>query len=71
MLRGGRTVNHFTRHAPGAKENPLDTAGVNAKARDLMAPVIGARRTDAVIERINGLEQLSSIGELVALLPSQ
>ena len=51
-LRDGRTVSHFTRHAPGTKENPLDTAGVNAKARGLMAPVLGARRTAAVIERV-------------------
>ena len=55
-LRDGRTVSHFTRHAPGTKENPLDTAGVNAKARSLMAPVLGARRTAAVIERVNALE---------------
>ena len=33
-MRDGRTVSHFTRHAPGTKENPLDTAGVNAKARE-------------------------------------
>ena len=51
-LRDGRTVSHFTRHAPGTKENPLDTAAVNAKAKSLMAPVIGARRTAAVIERV-------------------
>ena len=43
-LRDGRTVSHFTRHAPGTKENPLDTEGVNAKARDLMAPVLGDAR---------------------------
>jgi hypothetical protein len=24
-LRDGRTVSHFTRHAPGTKENPLDS----------------------------------------------
>jgi 2-methylcitrate dehydratase PrpD len=68
MLRGGRTVDHFTRHAPGTKENPLDTAGVNAKARALMTPVLGARRTDAVIERVNGLDQLRSVRELARLL---
>src|SRR5881409_4143221 len=26
-LRDSRIVSHFTRHAPGTKENPLDTAG--------------------------------------------
>jgi len=69
-LRDGRTVSHFTRHAPGTKENPLDTAGVNAKARALMTPELGASRTNAVIERINTLEQLRSIRELAKLLAS-
>jgi 2-methylcitrate dehydratase PrpD len=67
-MRDGRTVSHFTRHAPGTKENPLDTAGVTAKARDLMIPVIGARRTDAVIERVNSIEKLRSVRELASLL---
>ena len=68
QLRDGRVVSHFTRHAPGTKENPLDTAGVNAKARSLMAPVLGARRCETVIERVNGLEQLSSVRDLAVLL---
>jgi 2-methylcitrate dehydratase PrpD len=67
-LRDGRTVSQFTRHAPGTKENPLDRAGVTSKARDLMAPVIGSRRTEAVIDRVNRLEQLRSIRELANLL---
>ena len=67
-LRDGRTVSHFTRHAPGTKENPLDTAGVVAKARNLMLPVIGASRTNEVIDRINALEQLRSVRELANLL---
>jgi 2-methylcitrate dehydratase PrpD len=67
-LRDGRTVSHFTKHAPGTKENPLDTAQVVAKARELMIPVIGARRTNAVIDRVNALEQLKSVRELASLL---
>ena len=43
-LRDGRKVSHFTRHAPGTKENPLDTEAVNTKVRGLMAPVLGAER---------------------------
>jgi hypothetical protein len=61
-------VNRFTRHAPGTKENPLDTAGVNAKARSLMEPVIGARRTAAVIERVHALDTVTDVRDLVALL---
>ena len=67
-LRDGRTVSHFTRFAPGTKENPLDTVRVTAKARELMLPVIGARRTDAVIERVTALEKLRSVRELASLL---
>ncbi len=67
-LTGGRTVNHFTRHAPGTKENPLDTAGVNAKVRDLMEPVLGAQKTQALIAQINTLETLDDIRKLRPLL---
>ena len=67
-LRDGRTVSHFTRYAPGTKENPLDTAGVTAKARELMTPVIGTRRTSDVINRVSAIEQLRSVRELANLL---
>jgi 2-methylcitrate dehydratase PrpD len=70
-LRDGRTVSHFTEHPPGTKENPLDTAAVNAKARSLMTPVIGAGRTEAVIERANDLDRLGKIDELIALLATR
>jgi 2-methylcitrate dehydratase PrpD len=67
-LRDGRTVSHFTRFAPGTKENPLDTAAVAAKARSLMAPVLGAQRCEQVIERVNALESLTSVRDLMRLL---
>jgi 2-methylcitrate dehydratase PrpD len=69
-LRDGRTVTHFTRHAPGTKENPLDTAGVNAKARSLMAPVLGAERTEGLIAQVNALENLDDVRKLRPLLTS-
>ena len=67
-LRDGRTISHLTRHAPGTKENPLDTEGVAAKARSLIAPVLGDQRCGEVIARINALETLSSIRDLASLL---
>ncbi|HJZ77682.1 MAG TPA: hypothetical protein VKE51_38400, partial [Vicinamibacterales bacterium] len=66
-LRDGRTVTHFTRHAPGTKENPLYTAGVAAKARTLIAPGLGDQRCELVITRINTLES-ASVRDLVRLL---
>jgi 2-methylcitrate dehydratase PrpD len=65
VLKDGRTVSRHTRFPPGAKENPLDTEAVNAKARDLMGPVLGAERTEAAIRRLNALERVDDVGELV------
>jgi 2-methylcitrate dehydratase PrpD len=67
-LRDGRTVNHFTPHAPGTKENPLTTEQVARKARELISPVLGSTKTEALIQRVNTLDQLRSIREMVALL---
>jgi 2-methylcitrate dehydratase PrpD len=68
VLDDGRTVSHFTRHAPGTKENPLDTESVNAKARLLMEPVIGASKTEELIRRVNALESLANARELQRFL---
>src|SRR5215468_9765978 len=47
VLMDGRTISRHTRFPPGTKENPLDTEALNAKARDLMGPVLGSQRTEA------------------------
>lgn len=67
-MTDGRKVNHFTRFPPGTKENPLSTEAVNAKARDLITPVLGASKTEKLIERINHLEKVNDIRQLRALL---
>jgi 2-methylcitrate dehydratase PrpD len=64
----GRKVNHFTRHAPGTKENPLGTARVNEKARSLMAPILGAAKTEELIKRVHAIEQMANVRELMPLL---
>jgi 2-methylcitrate dehydratase PrpD len=67
-LMDGRTVEHVTRFPPGTKENPLSTEAVNAKARDLMTPVIGASKTSKLIEMINHLETLKDVRMLRPLI---
>lgn len=67
-LRDGRKVSHFTRHAPGTKENPLSTERVNEKARNLIAPVLGAQKTEELIKRVHAIEQVSNVRELMPLL---
>ena len=63
-LDGGRRENLFVSHAPGTPENPLDTAGVNAKVRSLFEPVLGAERSETLIERVNALEDVEDIRDL-------
>jgi 2-methylcitrate dehydratase PrpD len=66
-LTDGRKLEHFTRYPPGTKEAPLDTAAVSAKARDLMLPVLGAARTDKLIQRLTTLETVDNIRALAPL----
>jgi 2-methylcitrate dehydratase PrpD len=67
-LSDGRTVRHFTKHPPGTKENPLSAEAVAAKARDLMAPVLGKARADAVIARVDTIEDVRDARDLVRLM---
>ena len=64
-LRDGRQLSHFTRFAPGTKENPLDAEGVNAKVRDLMAPVVGVQRSDQIIRSVHAIETVKDMRVLI------
>jgi 2-methylcitrate dehydratase PrpD len=68
VLKGGRELSHFTPHAFGTKQNPMPTEVVNEKARNLLEPVLGPRRTESIIQRVNGLESVSDIKELMPFL---
>jgi hypothetical protein len=46
----------------------MESKSVNAKVRDLLEPVLGPSRTEAVIERVNGLEGVVNVQELLPLL---
>ena len=67
-LKDGRTVEHFTPHAYGTKENPMSTEDVNAKARSLLAPVLGDRKTEVIISSVNSLESIEDVRELIPFL---
>ena len=68
FLKDGRKLEHFTPHAYGTRENPMSTQDVNAKARLLLEPVLGTQRTESLIERVNNLEQVPDVRELLPLL---
>ena len=68
VLKDGRTLSHFTHHAYGTKQNPIETESVNAKTRILMEPVVGTSRTEEVIQQVHGLEDVANILELMPFL---
>lgn len=67
-LRDGKTIRHFTSHAPGTKENPMSTEQVNSKALHLMEPVLGAERTEKLIKQVNSLEDIENVREILPSL---
>jgi 2-methylcitrate dehydratase PrpD len=68
VLKDGRTLSQFTPHAYGTKQNPMESESVNAKARDLLEPILGPSRTERIIERINDLQGVANVQELLPFL---
>jgi 2-methylcitrate dehydratase PrpD len=67
-MQGGRRWVHRTRAVRGTPENPMDRQEVEAKARDLLAPVLGVERARTLIGELGRIEQLSSVRSLRPLL---
>lgn len=66
--RDGRALRHATPAVRGTPGNPMSRDEVAAKARDLMAPILGGDRTAALVERIWSLEEVRDARELRELL---
>jgi 2-methylcitrate dehydratase PrpD len=64
----GRKLSHRTRAVLGTPHNPMTEEQVEAKARDLMAPVLGEGQTEALIAALRNLETLDDVRELRPLL---
>ena len=63
--------NTYTKHVDsvrGTEANPMTSDEVKAKARELMTPVLGAAKTEKLIERIFAIESVRDIRELRPLL---
>jgi len=67
-LNDGTKLTERVESVRGTPENPMTRDEVVAKARDLMAPVLGAAQTTSLIEKLLSLETLKSIRELRPLL---
>ncbi|MGA0034033.1 MAG: MmgE/PrpD family protein [Burkholderiales bacterium] len=68
VTRDGRWLRHHTKAVRGTAANPMPRAEVETKARDLLLPVIGARRTTRLIDMVWNIEKLHDARRLRPLL---
>ncbi|MGV3629498.1 MAG: MmgE/PrpD family protein [Betaproteobacteria bacterium] len=66
--RDGRRLRHHTRAVRGTAANPMPRAEVEAKARDLLLPVIGPRRAARLIDTVWNIERVRDARVLRPLL---
>jgi 2-methylcitrate dehydratase PrpD len=63
-LRDGRTLKHYTYAARGSSYNPMSREDENVKCRDLLAPVLGKRRAQSLIDTVWRVEKVKDVREL-------
>jgi 2-methylcitrate dehydratase PrpD len=66
--KDGRVLTHRTTVVRGTSGNPMSAQEVEAKALDLMVPVLGAGRTNELIAAVGNLESLETVTRLRPLL---
>jgi 2-methylcitrate dehydratase PrpD len=67
-LKDGRELAHHTRAVRGTPENPMTRAEVEAKALDLLVPVLGRARSAKLCAAIWGVEKIHDLRSLRTLL---
>ncbi|MEK9803832.1 MAG: MmgE/PrpD family protein [Curvibacter sp.] len=67
VLKDGRQVHVFVKHAIGSLENPMTDAMLESKFHDLSDPVLGQGRTDALIATCWKLAGTADVRTLTAL----
>ena len=60
----GRALKRHVPHVRGTTNNPMTRAEVDAKAADLMMPVLGAERARALIDAVWEIEALADLRDL-------
>jgi len=68
ILNDGKTLSERVEAVRGTADNPMPRAEIIAKARDLIAPVLGGDKTQKLIDRVFALESVKNILELRPLL---
>ena len=68
QLSRGRRLRHHTKAVRGTAENPMTRAEVEAKAYDLVAPVLGRERARRLCTAILNVQAMRDVRELRPLL---
>ena len=63
-LKDGRVLNHQTMAAKGSSENPLTPAEENDKALDLIVPILGKRKAEALLKALWDFEKITDVRTL-------
>ncbi|MCB1744866.1 MAG: MmgE/PrpD family protein, partial [Gammaproteobacteria bacterium] len=61
LTTDGRSLSHSTPAVRGTPDNPMTREEVELKARDLIAPILGAGRADELIASIRDLDALDDV----------
>ena len=64
----GERFSHHTRAVRGSATNPMSREEIAAKCRDLFTPVLGRRRSEALIRMVWNIERLGDVRALRPLL---
>jgi 2-methylcitrate dehydratase PrpD len=64
----GRSLSHRTQVVRGTAGNPMDAKEVEAKALDLMAPVLGTGRANELVAVVGDLDRIGPVSRLRPLL---
>ena len=67
-LNDGTKLTERVESVRGTPENPMNREEVVAKARDLIGPILGETKGDALVEKLLSLESVRDIRELRPLL---
>jgi 2-methylcitrate dehydratase PrpD len=71
VLANGRRLRHHTRAVRGTTSNPMNREEVAAKAADLVSPVLGGEKANALISCVWELESLAHIQLLTRLVQTE
>jgi hypothetical protein len=65
-LKNGRRLKHYTYAARGSSYNPMTREEENAKALDLLSPVLGVRRAQGLIAAVWSIDKIRDVRALRA-----